>query len=42
MLEKYEHLNMNAKIYLFDELKEKFFLKYKNLDLFRRCNKELD
>lgn len=42
MLEKYEHLNMNAKIYLLDELKEKFFSKYKNLDLFRRCNKELD
>lgn len=42
MLEKYDHLNINTKIYLFDELKERFFHKYKNLDLFRRCNKELD
>lgn len=42
MLEKYEHLNIDAKIYLFDELKERFFHKYKNLDLFARCNKELD
>ena len=42
MLEKYETLNRNAKIFLLHELKKRNFHKYKNIDVFGRCNKELD
>ncbi len=42
MLEKYEYLNRNAKIFLFEELKKRYSQKYKNLDLLGRCHKELD
>ena len=42
MLEKYEYLNRNAKIFLFEELKKRYPQKYKNLDLLGRCHKELD
>ena len=42
MLEKYESLNIKSKIFLINELNEKFPKKYKNIKLLERCVKELD